>query len=256
MNPALRVFLLLSGLFALALFTALPPYNLMGKANFVASGVCHRLPEHSLFFDGEQSPLCARCTGTYLGLLLATALLILRGKLKSGLFPPLKVSLTLATFVALWGVDGFNSFWDFWKGSPLLYAPSNGLRLVTGLLYGLSWGGWFIPFFNSITFKNPTPRRSLENFWELALLVTVGMGSVALIETKSPFLLYPLTFLSFVGPLLLLGAINAMLLKLALNLYPEGIEKGGEFLPLFSAGISASLVEITVLNLVRAALRL
>jgi len=36
------------------------------KFNFVT---CHRLPERSFFWKGEQFPVCARCTGIYLGYL-------------------------------------------------------------------------------------------------------------------------------------------------------------------------------------------
>lgn len=36
----------------------------MTKINFVS---CHKLPERSFFFKGKQFPVCARCTGIYVG---------------------------------------------------------------------------------------------------------------------------------------------------------------------------------------------
>lgn len=33
----------------------------------VGSVICHQLPERSFFVDGRQLPVCARCTGLYLG---------------------------------------------------------------------------------------------------------------------------------------------------------------------------------------------
>ncbi|NDW17348.1 DUF2085 domain-containing protein [Dysgonomonas sp. 216] len=30
---------------------------------------CHRMPERSFFFRGKQFPVCARCTGVYMGYL-------------------------------------------------------------------------------------------------------------------------------------------------------------------------------------------
>jgi len=246
-NKALLSF----GLFLIAVFLASPPHDLPGKACFVASGICHRLPDHSLFFGGRQSPLCARCTGTYLGLFLAVLFLMAKGKLKCGLFPPFKVSLIMAGFLLLWGIDGLNSFADFWRGEPLLYPPANWLRLATGFFYGLCWGGWFVPIFNSLMFRNPYPCRSVENFWELAFLASLGAGLVGLVGKEWPFLFYPTAFLSLVGPLLLLGAINALLLKLAFNLHPDGVEEGREIFPLYLAGIGLSLVEILAINLVR-----
>jgi len=256
MRPSSKLILLAFGLSAIAAFLSLPPHDFLGKSYFVASGVCHRLPQHSLFFGGKQSPLCARCTGNYLGLLVVSLFLALRRRLNSSLFPPPGLLVVLAAFVALWGIDGVNSFVEFWRGEPLLYHPSQELRLITGVLNGLTWGFLFVPFFNSVVLKNPAPRRSLENFAELVLNLLVGIGLAALVRTQWPFLLYPLALLSLVGPLILLGAINTILLKLAFNFYPEGIEKGGEIIPLFLAGIGVGLLEISALNLLRATIGL
>jgi uncharacterized membrane protein len=33
----------------------------------VGSVICHQMPERSFFIDGRQLPVCARCTGLYLG---------------------------------------------------------------------------------------------------------------------------------------------------------------------------------------------
>jgi uncharacterized membrane protein len=33
----------------------------------IGSVVCHQLPDRSFFVDGRQLPVCARCTGLYLG---------------------------------------------------------------------------------------------------------------------------------------------------------------------------------------------
>jgi len=256
MKPSSKLILLAFGLSVIAAFLSLPPHDFLGKSYFVASGVCHRLPQHSLFFGEKQSPLCARCTGTYLGLLAAFLFLALRRRLSSGLFPPLGLSAVLAIFVVMWGIDGLNSFVDFWRGKPLLYPPSQELRLITGVLNGLAWGFLFVPFFNSLVLKNPAHHRSLENFGELVLTLLVGIGFAVIVRTEWPFVLYPLAFLSLAGPLILLGAINTLLIQLAFNFYPDGIEKGGEIIPLFLAGIGAGLLEIFALNLLRAAIGL
>ena len=35
---------------------------------FFLSGVCHQIPDHSLAIGGQALPLCARCTGAFLGI--------------------------------------------------------------------------------------------------------------------------------------------------------------------------------------------
>lgn len=40
----------------------------------IGSFVCHQRPERSFFVDGHQLPVCARCTGLYLGAAIAAPL--------------------------------------------------------------------------------------------------------------------------------------------------------------------------------------
>ena len=44
-----------------------PLHGLLDKANRAAYAVCHRIAERSFTFAGRPLPLCARCSGTYLG---------------------------------------------------------------------------------------------------------------------------------------------------------------------------------------------
>jgi uncharacterized membrane protein len=44
----------------------------MTKIEFVS---CHKLPERSFFYKGKQFPVCARCTGIYVGYLIFIPLL-------------------------------------------------------------------------------------------------------------------------------------------------------------------------------------
>src|SRR5258708_12595275 len=46
------------------------PPGLLGKADAIAFAICHRLVSHSILMGQEAMPLCARCTGIYLGALV------------------------------------------------------------------------------------------------------------------------------------------------------------------------------------------
>ena len=45
----------------------LPLYALSAAVYQIGSLVCHQLPERSFYFRGAQMPVCARCTGIYIG---------------------------------------------------------------------------------------------------------------------------------------------------------------------------------------------
>src|SRR6476660_560765 len=57
---------------AISLFAFLLPGDLRYKINALGFGVCHQIAGHSFFIDDHQLPLCARCSGIYLGALSAT----------------------------------------------------------------------------------------------------------------------------------------------------------------------------------------
>ncbi|MBU7015015.1 MAG: DUF2085 domain-containing protein [Theionarchaea archaeon] len=82
------------------------------------SPICHQLPERSFYIVGHQLPVCARCTGIYLGAFV--------GSLIASETPPSRWVLMVAIFPLL--LDG---------GTQLLFREStNTLRLATGLAAG------------------------------------------------------------------------------------------------------------------------
>ncbi|WP_253275450.1 DUF2085 domain-containing protein [Rossellomorea aquimaris] len=86
---------------------------------------CHRIPERSLVVRGKQFPLCFRCMGILVGMLIGIPFVWLY-------FP----SVTFVHFVYA-GIliipllaDGYTQKW-MWRTS------TNSLRLLTGLLCGI-----------------------------------------------------------------------------------------------------------------------
>src|SRR3990172_4039303 len=63
------------------------PSGLLGKADAIGYAVCHRIDLRSFHLGARQLPLCARCSGMYLGALVAFVGLLAQGKARFGGFP-------------------------------------------------------------------------------------------------------------------------------------------------------------------------
>jgi uncharacterized membrane protein len=71
------------------------PDGFMNKVDAVGYAVCHRIFSHSFIINGRPMPLCARCTGMYLGALYGTILQFVAGKRKGGFSRNLLIVLGL-----------------------------------------------------------------------------------------------------------------------------------------------------------------
>ena len=70
------------------------PHVASGVVYVVASRVCHQIPARSFFTRGQQWPVCARCSGLYLGAPIGAVLgltLVTRVR-QSALLPALLIS--------------------------------------------------------------------------------------------------------------------------------------------------------------------
>jgi len=203
--------------FLILFFIQLPPRTLLGKADLVGYAICHRIPERSFFLAGHQLPLCARCTGTFLGAIVGlTAMLILRRR-RAARLPPVPVLGILVLFVGFWGFDGVNSYMTFFPGAPNLYEPRNWLRLTTGLLNGLALVTFVFPIFNFTLWRDTTRERVLKNLWELLAILPVIAILVLVVQAEIDFLLYPLAILSSLGVVMMLVLINSMIATVVLG---------------------------------------
>lgn len=236
----------------LALFLA-PPHGLLDKADRAAFAVCHRLPARTFTLAGRPLPLCARCSGTYLGALAGLAALSLRGRGRAGKLPPPKYLAVLGFFLALWAVDGFNSFLTFFPGAPHLYEPNNLLRLATGTLEGLAIAAVMLPAFNRSLWARPQPIASVSGWQDLAWMLAGGAVVAGLVSSGAPFLLYPLAILSALAVVILLGAVNSMFVLFVLRRDGQMTGWRQATAPLL-IGLTLAMSELAVVGLARAAL--
>ncbi|MHB1294752.1 MAG: DUF2085 domain-containing protein [Anaerolineae bacterium] len=188
----------------------------MSFVRFLLSGVCHQIPERCLHYGGEPLPLCARCLGTFTGILVAWLALSLTRHGRGGL-PARPASLGLVALAAAWAVDGTNSFWVLVSGAPLAYEPSNVLRLATGLGLGLGMGSVLFPIYQQVAGLAKDEHPVLARWRELAALVLAGGLWALVVLARRPENLLFWTLLAALATLAALGGVNALLLMLALG---------------------------------------
>jgi uncharacterized membrane protein len=187
----------------------------LGKMDTIGYAVCHRIADRSFVFGGQQLPLCARCSGTFLGVLLTLATLTLAGRTRASRLPPARVLIVLACFFLFWAFDGLNSYLTLFPGAPHLYEPQNWLRLTTGMLNGLVLGTLIFSIFQFALWQAPRPQPVIEGLGELAGLVALAALLVGLVLTENPRLLYPLALASTLGVVVMMTSVNTVIVLIA-----------------------------------------
>lgn len=233
------------------LFVESAPHSVLGKADLVGFAVCHRIPERSFILAGRQLPLCARCTGTFLGALLGLAVMLVLGRRRASSLPPVPVLGLLLVFMGVWAFDGLNSYLGLYPGAPQLYQPQNWLRLATGFLEGLALMIFVLPLLNFSLWRDPKPEPVIRNLVEmLAILPLVGL-LILVIQAEIDLLLYPLAIASSLGVVVLLTMIDTILAVVVLR--REGAARSWRQLVVpVTAGLALAILQISALSLLRA----
>lgn len=234
----------------------LTPPGFLAKADAIAYAICHRISSHSFQVDGTQFPLCARCTGMYLGALLGLAYQFtqpgLDGRLggRRGKMPSKVLYSIMGLLVVAFGIDGVNSYLHFFPSLPSLYQPENWLRLVTGTGMGLTIAAGLFPAFHQTMWKNWEHRSALGSGKQL--LVILGLAILMIIGVLSGVaaILYPLMILSVGGVMVLLTIVYSMVLVLVFRKDNQFESYSQLWLPLLG-GFSLALLQIAILDLVR-----
>jgi uncharacterized membrane protein len=202
--------LLLMAFYTLSDAAHLAHSHVLHGADWLGYAVCHRLPGRSFMIAGRQFPLCARCTGMYLGVALTILFTALNGRLRRADLPRWPVMILLVFFLGALGIDGLNSYSHFFPEAPHLYTPRNWLRLLTGLGVGLAMGLFILPALMQTLWRRPHYRPIVASLRDLVPLLLVTGAAFLLLLSNQPLILYVMAIVSAAGLWALLGAINTV----------------------------------------------
>ncbi len=189
----------------------------LGLAQHTGYALCHQIKVRTYVFGDLTMPLCARCSGQYLGFLVGLAMAWVWRRPRASGWPPRPLLVVLILFLAVWAFDGLNSYGYLVLGRPILYLPQNPLRLATGELQGLAICFLFLPIFNQTFWMEEDSRPLLGSGRDLAAaLAAAGIVFLAVNSRWLP-LFYPLALLSAAGAFLLLSMVGILFLLLFLH---------------------------------------
>jgi uncharacterized membrane protein len=225
------------------------PGGLLGKADAIGYAVCHRIDARSFHMGDRQLPLCARCSGMYLGAMLGMIFQVVVSGRRAGM-PHWSLWIVLGLFVAAFGIDGINSYLHLFPGAPSLYEPSNLGRLLTGTGMGLVIAFAIYPAFNQTVWRAPDMRPALGSVKPLAIVIGMGLILDWLVWIDNPFLLFIFALVSALGVLVLLtmvyGVFWTMLLK-----SDNRLQRLSQLAFPLLMGFGTALMQIALFDLVR-----
>lgn len=234
----------------LAIYVLFPPVHPLKKADLIGYSICHRIPERSFFILGRQLPLCARCTGTYLGVTVGFVMLALLGRWRAGEMLSTPFIVAMVFFIAVMGVDGANSYLSLWGNLPTLYEPQNWLRAATGSLNGMALSMIVWPIFNITLWKQTDLLRPLKNIWELLGMLALDAAVIALLLSGADWLLWPIALITTAGVLWMLTLVNTMILLIMFG-HDGRVERPRDALLPMLAGLITALTELTLMGTLR-----
>lgn len=246
----------LAAIMAIAAWFYISPDGALGKLDAVGYAVCHRIEARSFHVDGQQLPLCARCTGEFNAAALA---LIFQGFVsrKRNKLPSRGIIALLVVFFLAFGLDGSNSYLYMLKETapgtltqiPNLYTPNNTLRLFTGSGMGITLAAVLYPIMNQTLWREADARPALgwKTFGVLvALVLLMDFG----ILTESPIVLYPVAYLSVFGVLALLIIVFGIL-WIVLMRQENAFERPRQLWLAAAAGLTLTLLLVVSIDLLR-----
>jgi uncharacterized membrane protein len=237
-------------------FLSTPP-GLSGKSDAIGYAVCHRISERSFHIGSYQLPLCARCSGMYLGAMTGLIFQAVVGR-KRGQIPHWSILAVLAIFFIAFAIDGSNSYLyllkqvspGFLPKIPNLYVPDNTLRLFTGTGMGLGMAAMLFPAFNQSIWADYQEKPAMPGWKAFGLLLGITVAVDLLVLTESPFALYPAAVISALGVIVLLTMVYTIVWVMLMGQDNKFTHLRQLWLPIL-AGFTIALIQIAAIDALR-----
>ena len=234
------------------------PPGLFGKADAIGYAVCHRISERSFHIGNYQLPLCARCSGMYLGAVTGLVFQSIIGWKRSKT-PHWSIIAVLAVFLVAFGIDGVNSYLYLLKQVspgilpkiPNIYIPNNTLRLLTGSGMGLGIAVMLFPAFNQSIWTDCDDKHSALPGWKtFGLLLGIQVILDLLVLTESPIVLYPLAIIGVLGVWLLLTIVYTIVWVMIMGQDNKFTDLRQLWLPIL-AGFTITMIQTAAIDMLR-----
>jgi hypothetical protein len=197
-----------------------------------------------------QLPLEARDFGMYGGFLATWGYIVATGRGRAKNMPPWYLLFTMIIFVAIMGFDGINAFLYDLKFVPHLYTPMLELRLATGLLCGVAFGGIMVPVVNMTLWKEDDLRPVIENWKELFIILGLMVILYILNFSGWGLLFWPLAIVTSGSTVILIALINMVFVISLARKECTAVTLRDALNP-FAVGVALSIIELGGLSLLR-----
>jgi len=224
------------------------PSGCFEKAFAMGSTVCHQIPSHSYIHGENQFPLCARCSGLYLGSFIGLIFFFTQGK-KCAL-PKKEYIFLLVLLFIFWSGDGINSFISDFINRPFLYETTNTTRLISGFGMGLVMSAAVMTLFNVTVWQTGKDQPLLVSPWQVAGYAVMSTLSGWLLLSPGETLFQILAYISIVTVLTIITLLYTIFWVIV-------YKKEGQFTKLSSlilfliAGFGTAMGQITLLTWLR-----
>jgi uncharacterized membrane protein len=244
-----RIILLMISSIVLAVWLLATPDGLLGKADAVGYALCHRIDLRSFQLGARQLPLCARCSGMYLGVLLGLGYYITQ-RTKAGRYPKRGITVILLLFGVIWAIDGINSYVQLTPMISGIYTPSNTLRLITGTLIGISLATLVYPAFSQFAWKDVQDEPVLRSYSDLAKLLFSAAFSITLVLTENPLILYPFAVVTTLSVFAILTLVYTSVV-LTVSRRENQATSWRELIPSIFVGLTLAVIQIGIIDWIR-----